>query len=314
MIKKECFEITAFAPASSANFFVGFDVLGFSVPLLGDEVTLQFNDTDKIQITSINDQSISTKLDENTAGYAVKLMCQELSIKQGFNIDIKKGIPLCSGLGGSAASAVAAVYALNQALEKPLSLEEIAKFAIEAESLASGQAHADNVVPSLWGGLTLVSQLKPLEVINLPSPDLYYVILHPEYKIPTANARKALSTQISLKVHVEQSARLAGLIASLYQKKFQHLGNYCKDTIIEPQRASLLPGFYEIQKSALDCAAICCSFSGAGPTLLALAESKSVVVQTAASMKAVAMQFFDKVRVWTGKFESSGTYIVGHKL
>lgn len=311
MIKDNIKNISAFAPASSSNFSVGYDVLGFPFSALGDEITLTFNDSKRITIDKIEGGAeLPLDPNKNTATYALSKMCDFLKISPGLSVTLKKGIPLCSGLGGSAASSVAAVYALNQALITPLSKKRVASFAIEAEGLASGESHADNVVPSLWGELTLVRQLMPLDVIVLPMPGLYCTLIHPEMKISTQSAREALDNSLLLKTHVAQSANLASLISSFYTRDWSLLKRSCQDIIVEPQRSHLLPGFYEVKESALALGALTCTFSGAGPTLVALSETADKAESIGQAMRVAFEKNGLKSQTWSRKMTQDGPKIV----
>jgi len=238
-------------------------------------------------------------------------MCHFLAVTVGLTVNIKKGIPLCSGLGGSAACAVAAVVALNHCLLEPLSQLQLASFAIEAESLASGEPHADNVVPCLWGEFTLIRQIKPLEVYGLPMPKLYCVLIHPDTTISTQAARQALDKSVSLDKHIKQSANLASLVISFYNKDWQLLKRCCNDLIIEPQRNHLLPGFYQVKQAALEAGALSCSFSGAGPTMYALSESKEKALNIANAMTLSFKNNNLTSQFWCTEMHSNGAIILG---
>jgi homoserine kinase len=274
-LNKNISTVRAFAPATTSNLSVGFDVLGLPVSFMGDEVTLSKRADNAIVIQSIISQAtISKDIDKNTATIALQAMLKSLQLNIGFDVEIKKGIPVCSGLGGSAASAVAAVVACNAFLDKPLDKKQLAAYALEGESFVSGGKHLDNIAPCLWGELTLIRDSRQIDVITLPIPALYIVLVHPDFEIPTVKARQALSHDVSLSNHIGQSANLAALVASLYLKDTALLKRAMVDNIIEPQRAHLLPGFYEIKEKAIEQGALACSFSGAGPTLFAITDNK----------------------------------------
>jgi homoserine kinase len=263
---------SAFAPATCANVAVGFDILGFALQDVGDVVTLTRREDSQIIIEKIDSkQTLPLDPNQNIASYVIKKICEDLKLNIGFNITIKKNIPLSSGMGGSAASAVAALVAFNYFLDKPLSKEQLARYALMGEAMTSGQAHADNIVPCLWGGLTLIKSIDPIEVVSLPIPDnLFYAVVHPDLHVSTKQARAVLSDKISLKDFVKQSANLANFISALYT------GNSVEfeDVVIEPQRSQFVPEFYEIKKAALGAGALGFSFSGSGPSLFALAKTK----------------------------------------
>lgn len=267
-------QVKVFAPATSANFMVGFDILGFAVNDLGDEVTLEKSSDPNIKIVSITgEDKIPYDVQKNTATVALQSMLDYLDLKQGFNLHIKKSIPLSSGLGGSAASSVAALVALNRLLNNPLPLEQLAQFALDGEKAACGTKHGDNVIPCLFGGVTLIHSLNPVDVIQLPIIPLYIVLLHPHLHLDTRQSRGVLKQNISLVSHVKQSSHLGSLISALYEKNYERLKSACVDELIEPLRAHLIPCFYEIKTAACQSGALACSISGSGPTLFALADT-----------------------------------------
>ena len=197
---------------------------------------------------------------------------------------MKKGIALGSGLGGSAASSVAAVFALNQFLKEPLTNEQLAAFALEGESVATNTIHSDNVIPCLYGGLTLIHSLKPLKVITLPDMKLVGVFIRPHIAINTRDARACLKPHIPLSTFVKQNANTAAFISALYCNDFQLLKDSCFDLVVEPMRQHLIPYFHEVQAIALNQGALACSISGAGPTTFALCRSTSCVEKIANAM------------------------------
>lgn len=269
-------KVKVFAPATSANVVVGFDILGFAISDLGDEVTLIKSADHYVKITSLScNDNIPVESERNTATVAMQAMLDYLNLKQGFDVIIQKNIPVSSGLGGSAASSVAAVTALNAFLKKPLSREELVEFALTGEQAACGSRHGDNVIPCLFGGMTLIQSLSPVEVIQLPLIPLYVVLIHPHLQLDTRLSRAVLKQQISLTDFVTYNARLAAFISALYEKNYARIESSCIDEIIEPSRAHLIPGFYDVKSAAYQYGALVCSISGSGPTLFAMAKTKS---------------------------------------
>jgi homoserine kinase len=276
LINSNIQSVTAFAPATCANVAVGFDILGFAFDKLGDYVSLTRRQDKKIIIESISAaESLPLIPEENTASVVIQKLCQDLQINVGFSIQIHKGIPLSSGLGGSAASAVAALIACNAFLSSPLSKLELARYALLGEEVASGQQHADNIIPCIFGGLSLIRSIKPLEVIQLPIPDIYCALLHPHLQVQTKKARKILRQKLDLQDHINQSANLASFIVALYQKNIPLLRQSLRDVLIEQQRAQFVPGFYKIKEAALQAGALGLSFSGSGPSIFAFAQHKN---------------------------------------
>ncbi len=278
-------KVVVFAPATSANVAVGFDILGFALKDLGDEVTLIRSEGTELTIGSIlSKDEIPYDPQKNTATVALQAMMDDLNIKQGFEIHIKKSIPLGSGLGGSAASSVAALIALNRFLLKPLSLEQLVIYALAGEEAACGVAHGDNVIPCLFGGMTLIQSLSPLTVISLPVIPFYAVFIHPHMRLDTRDSRAVLKKNVKLSNYIKQSANLAAFISALYERNFERLAASCKDVLIEPMRAFLIPFFYEIKNAAFQAGALACSISGSGPTIFALAKNRRNATQIAEQM------------------------------
>ncbi|MBA2710544.1 MAG: homoserine kinase [Tatlockia sp.] len=310
-IKESIQSIEAFAPATCANVAVGFDILGFSIGSVGDYVRLSKRLDRKVIVESVDSKDlIPLDNNKNTAAVVVQKFCQALDLKCGFTIQIKKGIPLCSGMGGSAASAVAALIACNAFLVSPLSKEELAYFALFGEEVASGTAHADNIIPCLFGGLTLIFQQNPIKIIELPIPDLYCLLMHPHLHVPTRTARDRLNKVLALTEHVKQSANLAAFIAALYEKDNSLLRLSLNDLIIEPQRAEFVPEFYQIKKAALKAGALGMSFSGSGPSMFAFTETKEASEKVAQAMQIPLQKNNISSDYWISKISKKGAHVV----
>jgi len=195
-------------------------------------------------------------------------------------------MPLGSGLGSSAASAVAAIFAANELMGQPLSPAELLPFAMEGERLACGSAHADNVAPSLLGGFVLIPSYQPLIIRSLPVPKgLTAVVVHPAIEVRTRDARDVLRGKVSLQVAAGQWGRVGGLITSLFTSDFELLASSMEDQIVEPARSVLIPGFYRVKQAALENGALGCSISGSGPSVFALCRPGSDPVLVANAMK-----------------------------
>ena len=240
-------KIRAFAPATVANVACGFDVLGFAVESPGDEVEITLSDTPGIRFTKITGDEGLLPLDpdKNTVSLVIKEYLKHIG-KEGLGIEIElnKQMPLKSGLGSSAASSVVGVWALNQLLGKPLTDLELLPFAMLGEKLAAGAAHADNVAPALLGGFVLIRSYDPLDVVSLPTPEkLYCTLIHPQIEVKTKDARSILRQKVELKLAVEQWGNLRGLIAGIMMSDYDLIGRSLKDSIVEPVRSILIPGF-----------------------------------------------------------------------
>lgn len=270
-------EVRAFAPASVSNVSCGYDIFGFAVDAPGDEVVVQFSDKKKgAEIVAITgDGGKLPKAPEmNTATVAANSLLRHLGDTRGVEITLHKKMPLGSGLGSSAASAVASVVAVNELLGKPLKKEELLPFVIEGERVACGTAHADNVAPSLLGGFVLVRSYDPLDVVQVPVPEsLCCAVVHPHMEIPTEQARGILRKELPMKDMVTQCGNVAGLVMGLMISDFSLIGRCLHDAVVEPQRAVLIPGFEGVKTAAIKAGALGCGISGAGPSLYALTTS-----------------------------------------
>ncbi|MCF6766136.1 homoserine kinase [Thiotrichales bacterium 19S3-7] len=307
--------VTAFAPATSANFCVGFDLIGFAIADVGDTVQLIRRDDNQLricQITGVIDDSVLSKdADKNVVSIVIKKLIKDLGLTVGFDIYLDKGITLGSGMGGSAASSVAALMAFNEFFEIPLSLEQLVNYAVYGESEVSGGAyHADNVAPSMFGGLVLLQNSKPVELIQLPTCGLYAAIINPKMSIETKRARAILNQPYPLKEITSQTAALAASIAALYRNDLTLLSQHLNDVLIEPRRKHLIKGYETVKNAALESGALACGISGSGPSMFALAQTEDD-----ASMIAKVMQYtFECLSVsshsWVSSLDEAGAKIL----
>ncbi|OEY73916.1 homoserine kinase [Salegentibacter salarius] len=281
--------IKLFAPATVANLSCGFDVLGCCLDGVGDEMIISKNSEQKLRITKITGQDLPLEVNANVAGVSAKALLTELGEKQGFDIEIKKNIKAGSGIGSSAASATGAVFGINKLLGEPFSTNELIKFAMEGERLASGNAHADNVAPALLGGFSLVKSYEPLEIISLPSlPKLRMLILHPLIELKTRDSRSIIKQNVELKKAISQWGNLAALVSALYTQDYDLLGRSLKDEIIEPVRSILIPYFDDLKALASANGALGFGISGSGPSVFALCKGDIV----AEKVKAEFQEFY----------------------
>lgn len=283
-------KIRVFSPATVANVNCGFDVLGFALDGLGDELVLSKVDKPGIHITKIVGASLSAKAEENVVGVAGLAMLEYLAPDYGFEVEIYKNIRLGSGVGSSAASAAGIVYGINQFLETKLSNLELTKLGMKGEALASGNEHADNVAPCLYGGFTLITGYQPLNIVELPVPDeLYATIIHPHIEIKTKEAREILPKEVSLQSAISQSGNLAGLVAGLYSSDYELIKAATKDALIEPYRKQLIPHFDVLKQTALEAGGLAFGISGSGPSMFTLCKGE-------ASAKAVETELKSKLQ------------------
>jgi homoserine kinase len=304
--------VTAFAPASVGNVAIGFDILGFAVDALGDRVTITRSSTPGVRVLAVRGVAGDLPLEpeRNTAGQSLLAMQAALQLDFGMDIEIDKGIPLSSGLGGSAASAVAAVVAANALLPVALPRVELLRFAMQGEKVASGSLHVDNIAPSLFGGLVLTVGIDHPRVKQIPvPPDVRAVIVHPHMFLSTKQARGILKRSVELSDFVWQTANLAGFISGCYTDDLELIRESLQDVVIEPQRQQLIPGFQEVRGAAMNAGALGCSISGAGPTMFAWCVSAQAEA-VCASMIAEFGRHQLEVDHWIIEVQSAGARIV----
>jgi homoserine kinase len=304
---------TAFAPATVSNVACGFDVLGFALESPGDRVTATLT-TSGVTIETIegDDGRLPRDAAKNTAGVAALALLTKLDERRGVALTIRKGLPLSSGLGGSAASAAAAVVAVDAVLGAHASLDTLIACALEGERLGAGSAHADNIAPCLCGGFVLVRRPNPPDVIRLPVPaGLTAVVVHPHIEIETAKAREMLGTMVPLSDAVRQWANLGAFVDGLHRSDFAQISRSLEDTIAEPRRAPLVPGLPAIKRAAIEAGALGCSLSGSGPSLFALCRGADIASRVADAMTAAVVAHIGGVpETYVSAIASRGAHII----
>jgi len=267
-------QIKIFSPASVSNLCCGFDVLGFSIDGIGDELRITKSTNKGVNIKEIKGYNVPLENNKNTASVAAQALLDHLKINEGFDIEINKKIKPGSGIGSSAASAVGAVYGINKLLGNPLKHEELLKFAMKGEFVSSKTAPADNVASALYGGTILVNNRENYNVIKLPVPkSLYAIIHHPLIEIKTSDSRGVLPKSIDLKIASDQLSALGGFIHSLHTQDFDLMKISLKDYLVEQFRSDYVPAFNEVKTIADLNNTICCSISGSGPSIFTLVNS-----------------------------------------
>ena len=305
-------EVTVFAPASMGNVAVGYDVLGSALDCVGDRVTVRRLDEPVVRIGTITGRvtDLPTAPADNTATKALLDLQAARDLDVGFEVSIEKGIPLGSGLGGSAASAVGAVVGAARLLPDALSRDDLLPHALAGEAVASGAIHPDNVAPCLYGGLILTREVDPPDVVPIPIPDgIRCVLVHPDRVIATRDARACLPEALPLADAVRQTAHLGAFIAGCYRNDLALIGRSLRDLIVEPHRASLVPGFADVQAAAMDAGALGCSLSGAGPTLFAWCPDADANAVRAA-MKAAFAAHDVPTEAWVSRLPEQGARVV----
>jgi homoserine kinase len=304
---------TAFAPAGVGNVAVGFDLLGHALEAVGDRVTVSRVDRPIVEILDIIgcDSPLPREPERNTATAGLLTLIEALDLDFGFAVTLEKAIPLGSGMGGSAASAVGAMVAANALLDEPLTLDELLRYALVGEAVASGSRHADNLAPCLFGGLTLVRGLEFPDVLQIPVPEeIRCVLVRPHLRLDTRDARAVLPHSISLGLHVEQSGNLVGLIHGCFTNDLELIRRSFHDVIVEPHREPLIPGFRAARDAAIEAGALGCSISGAGPSVFAWCAGEPGAAEVRAALTGAFAAAGIETDAWVSPVHAPGAYVV----
>lgn len=279
-------EATAFAPAGVGNVSVGFDILGHSIAGPGDRATVRRIDTPVVRIDAIDGvvTTLPREAERNTAGRALIALREALKLPFGFSVELHKGIPLGSGMGGSAASCVAALVAANALLDTPLSRERLYPFALDGEALVTGARNGDNVGPMLLGGLVLTTpeRLVPLDV----PAEWHCVLVHPHHVMETRAAREVLPVAYPMSDITCHTGNLALFLTGCARGNAELVRAGLTDVLVEPHRAQLIPGFDAVRAAAMAAGALGVGISGAGPSVFGWFVDRAAAEGAAPAMQA----------------------------
>ena len=286
-------EIKVLAPATIANLVCGFDILGMALKEPFDEMTLSLKDEPGITIKHTDEFNLPEEPEQNVSGVALQSLIEEYKKPLGFHLTIHKNIKPGSGLGSSAASSAGAVVAANHLLGNIFSNEDLVRFAMNGEKVAGGVKHADNVSPCIYGGVTLVRSIFPLDIIPLNVPELFVTIVHPQIEVRTSDSRQILRKTVQLKDAIKQWGNIGGLIMGFMKNDFELIGRSLEDVIIEPVRSILIPGFDEIKSACREAGSLGGGISGSGPSIFMLNKDK----ETALGVETIMRNIYEKIGV-----------------
>ncbi|MDB5226791.1 MAG: thrB [Bacteroidota bacterium] len=306
-------KIRVFAPATVANVACGFDVLGFAIDKPGDELIMEITKQKGVEIADIEGDEGMLPRDpkKNSATVAIQDYLDFIKADFGCRIWLKKMMPSGSGLGSSAASAVAGVYAINMLCNEKLTKEEMLPFLLDAEKAACDAAIADNVAAGLFGGFILVRSYEPLDILQIPVPEeLWCAVIHPDVVVLTKDAREILPKEIPLAHSLRQSANVGGMMVGLLRGDYDLIGRSLVDYIAEPYRSKLIPGFYEMKQAAKDAGALGGSISGSGPSVFALCHGKEIAHNVGDAMKKIMDEMKIGSEVYVSKVNSHGPKVL----
>jgi homoserine kinase len=281
------------APATIANLVCGFDILGMALKAPFDEMTLSLTDEPGIVIKHTDEYELPEEPEKNVSGAALLALMEEYKKPVGFHLTIHKHIKPGSGLGSSAASSAGAVVAANHLLGNIFTNEDLVRFAMNGEKIAGGVKHADNVSPCIFGGVTLIRSIFPLDIIPLNAPDLFITIVHPQIEVRTSDSRQILRKEVQLKNAIKQWGNIGGLIMGFMKNDFDLIGRSMEDVIIEPVRSILIPGFDEVKLKCKEAGSIGGGISGSGPSIFMLSKDE----ETANKLEKIMKDIYEKIGV-----------------
>jgi homoserine kinase len=298
------------SPATIANLVCGFDILGLAVEEPYDLMTIERSEHPGIEIVHLDDYHLSTVPAENVAGGALLAMLEDVTDAPGIKLTIDKKIKPGSGLGSSAASAAGAVMAASKIIQQKFTQEDLIRYAMYGEKVASGVKHADNITPCLMGGVTLIRSIKPLDVVPLNSPDLHITIVHPQIEVKTSDARQILKKEVQLKQAIKQWGNIAGLVAGFEKGDYALIGRSLEDVIIEPVRSILIPGFDQVKLLSKEAGALGGGISGSGPSLFMLSKDDATAREVEQVMKDVYTKIGIDFKTYVTKLNKEGIKII----
>ena len=304
-------EIKIFSPATVANVSCGFDVLGFCLDSVGDEMIVRKTTEKGVEITKIIGADLPFETKNNVAGVAALAILEASNATFGVEIEIYKNIKPGSGIGSSSASASGIVFAINELLGKPFNKTQLTEFAMKGEVVASGVEHADNVAPGIFGGFTLVKGTTPLKIVELPTPsELYATIIHPQIEVKTSESRAILPTEISLTNAVKQWANVGSLVSALHTSNYDLIADSLTDFIVEPHRSKLIPHFDEVKNAMLNSGALGAGISGSGPSIFALSKGKETANKVAKAIGKVYNKTGIEYEIYVSKINAEGIKVI----
>jgi homoserine kinase len=284
-------KVTVRCPGTVANLVCGFDILGMALQVPFDTMEVTLLDQPTIRVSGRDGFQLPTDPALNTAGAPLIAMLEELNEPIGFEVIIDKKIKPGSGIGSSAASAAGAVVAANHLLGNRFSKADQVRFALFGEKVASGVKHADNIAPCIYGGITLIRSIFPLDIVSIPAPTLHVTVVHPQIEVRTSDARQILRKQVLLKDAIRQWGNIAGLVAGFTTNDYDLIGRSLEDVIIEPVRSMLIPGFDQVKQQCKSAGALGGGISGSGPSIFMLSRDET----TASQLQTIMHDIYERI-------------------
>lgn len=307
-------EVRIFSPATVANVSCGFDVLGFCLDTIGDEMVVRKTIKKGLKIVKIEGYDLPYAIEKNVAGVSAQALYEDAQPDFGFEIEIYKSIKPGSGIGSSAASAAGSVYAMNVLLDNKYTTTELTAFAMKGEALASNTEHADNIAPALFGGFTLVKSLNPLKILQIPTPtELYATVIHPQIEIKTSESRALLPHKVALQKAVTQWSNVGSLIHALHCNDYKLIGESLQDVIVEPLRSTLIPEFDAIKSIAEVSGTLGSGISGSGPSIFCLSQGKETAQKIGHAIASHYKKTTIEFEIYVSKINTRGMKLISHQ-
>lgn len=301
--------VKVLAPGTVANLVCGFDILGLCLEAPNDAMEVKLLPTREVIIRSADGYPLPTDPMQNTAGAPLVELLKEQPGEFGFEVIIHKKIKPGSGIGSSAASAAGAVVAANYLLGNCYSNPDLVRLAMFGEKIASGVKHADNIAPCIYGGITLIRCIYPLDIVAIPAPDLLVTVVHPQIEVRTQDARQILRKEVLLRDAIKQWGNIAGLVAGFMQHDLGLISRSLEDVIIEPVRSILIPGFDEVKKNSLNAGALGGGISGSGPSIFMLSADEGAAQRVEQEMQAVYQKLELPFHTYVTRINKTGVII-----
>jgi homoserine kinase len=302
------------APATVANLVCGFDILGMALNDPNDIMEVSLLEEPVIRIKHADEYDLPVEPSRNVAGAALIALQEACENKIGFEVVINKHIKPGSGLGSSAASSAGAVVAANHLLGNIFSKEDLVRFAMNGEKVASGVKHADNLAPCIYGGVTLIRAILPLDIIPLSAPPLHVTVVHPQIEVKTSDARQILRKEVQLKNAIMQWGNIAGLVTGFLKNDYALIGRSLEDVIIEPVRSILIPGFDEVKINSKEAGALGGGISGSGPSIFMLSQEEKTAREVEKIMKTVFQNIGVDYKTYVTSINYEGVRVVSREL
>lgn len=276
------------SPSTIANLGPGFDVFGLALAEPVDIVEGRISKKRGIRVLDISGvgaESIPKDPKKNAVSIAASSAMRSMGCDGGLEFIIEKGIKPGGGIGSSGAGAVAGAVIANEIFGGGLSHAQLIEAAAEAEGKIAGSAHYDNVTPALLGGFTIITSIKPLEYIKLEPPQMKIIIAQPAMELPTKLGRQLIPKEVPLHGAIANVGRASTMVAALKSGDLRLFGRCMVDSIAEPVRIPLVPGFHEVKRAALRSGALGAALAGSGPSVFAIAHMDSDAEGIASAMR-----------------------------